>query len=381
MNKLRIVLATGSYSHIKDGVSLTLNRLVRYLLDEGHEVLVLAPVTDSPAMQPEGELYPAKSVSLPGREDYRLTIGLDDAAIERLRTFNPHLIHAATPDILGIQIILYALRKKIPLVCSYHTHFLSYLEYYNLQFATSFIWWFLRWFYGQGEHTYVPSESMIQTLRDQGMQDNMKLWARGIELDKFTPNKRSNQWRESIGVHTDQVLVTMVSRLVWEKEMNTLLETYNLLHERHPNVKTLVVGEGPASDEMKKAMPHTIFTGHLDGEALATAYASSDVFVFPSITETFGNVTLEALSSGVPAVVADAQGNNSLVSHNENGFLVTPRDAKGFAEAIEKLIINEKLRHQFGLNAREFAKKFSWPVIFSGLVDNYYEAIAGYQPR
>jgi glycosyltransferase involved in cell wall biosynthesis len=381
MNKLRIALTTGNYHHVKDGVSLTLNRLVRYLTDEGHQVLVLAPTSESPAMEHEGELFPAKSVSIPGREEYRWTTGLNEEVRERLRTFKPDLVHIATPDMLGTQTMLYALRKKIPIVCSYHTHFHSYLEYYNMEIIGYFGWRFLRWFYRQAEHNYVPSDSMISTLKENGLPDNMRIWARGIELDRFNPSKRSQEWRLSMGVAPSDVLVTMVSRLVWEKEMDTLRNTYALLHEQYPGIKTMVVGDGPALQEMKNTMPETIFTGHLDGDELARSYASSDIFVFPSITETFGNVTLEALASGVPAVVANAQGNSSLVWHGKHGFLVTPRSHQQFAKAVGVLISDADKRSVFSENARTFATGFSWPVILSGLVDNYYEAIRAYKPR
>lgn len=381
MNKLRIALTTGNYNHIKDGVSLTLNRLVRYLLDDGHEVLVLAPVSDTPAIEHEGELFPMPSVSIPGREEYRWTTGITDAARERLRKFKPDLIHAATPDMLGAQTVLYGVRRKTPVVCSYHTHFHSYLEYYNLQIIDHFGWVYLRWLYRQAEHTYVPSASMIQTLLENGIANNMRLWARGIELDRFSPGKRDQQWRSGHGIGPEDPLVVMVSRLVWEKEMDTLRKTYLLLHEMYPGIKTMVVGDGPALDEMKQTMPDTLFTGHLDGDDLATAYASSDVFVFPSVTETFGNVTLEAMASGLPAVVANAQGNKSLVGHGSTGYLVTPRRHTEFADAIGKLITQTDLRTRFGQQARTVAEGYSWPAVFSGLVENYREAIRDYKPR
>jgi len=219
------------------------------------------------------------------------------------------------------------------------------------------------------------------TLTEQGFRQNMRIWSRGIDLQRFNPDQRSAHWRNSQGVGENQVLVTMVSRLVWEKEMDTLRKTYELLHSRYPDVKTMVVGDGPALQEMQQSMPDTLFTGHLQGDDLAVAYAGSDVFVFPSISETFGNVTLEALASGVPAVVANAQGNKSLVRHGKHGFLVTPRQPESFASAIGTLITQSELRSEFGVNAREFARQFTWENILAGLENDYYTAINAYQPR
>lgn len=381
MNKLRIALTTGNYNHIPDGVSLTLNRLVRYLMSNGHQVLVFAPSTNPPAFEHEGKLIVVPSVSAPGREEYRISCGLPDSAVDELRAFKPDIIHIATPDPLGFQALMYALQRKIPVVASYHTHFTSYLGYYGLGIIESLTWKYLRWFYAQVEHVYVPSPSMVDMLSDHGFHNNMRIWARGIELDRFNPSRRSQAWRSSMGIGPDDVLVTMVSRLVWEKEMDTLRNTFELLHKQYPGVKTMVVGDGPALSEMKATMDDTIFSGHLDGENLARAYASSDIFVFPSISETFGNVTLEALASGVPAVVANAQGNSSLVRHGHHGFLVTPKSHKEFANAIGKLISNPTLRNEFSQNALSFAQQFSWSTILSGLVEDYNDAIRTCQTR
>lgn len=381
MKKLRIALTTGNYNHIADGVSLTLNRLVGYLLERGHEVKIFAPTRSPAAIAHNGELHPVRAVSIPKRKEYMFSCGLGDASRETLRMFKPDLIHVATPDITGCQSLLYGLRKKIPVVASYHTHFTSYFSYYNIECIEPAVWSYLRWFYSRVEHTYVPSQSMIDTLTDQGFAQNMRIWSRGIDLQRFNPGRRSLQWRQSKGVADDEVLVTMVSRLVWEKEMDTLRKTYELLHRRYPNVKTMVVGDGPALQEMQESMPETYFTGHLQGNDLATAYASSDVFVFPSISETFGNVTLEALASGVPAVVANAQGNKSLVRHGKHGFLVTPKQPESFASAIGTLITQHELRSEFADNACEFARQFTWENILSGLENDYFTAINAYQPR
>lgn len=375
MNKLRIALTTGNYNHIPDGVSLTLNRLVRYLMSNGHEVLVFAPSKNPPAFEHEGRLCVVPSVSMPRREEYRISCGLSDEAREQLRMFKPDIIHIATPDALGFQTLMYALQRRIPVVSSYHTHFTSYMDYYGLSIIEPIMWKYFRWFYAQTEHVYVPSPSMVDMLSEHGFRDNMRIWARGIELDRFNPSRRSQAWRTSKGVQEDDILVTMVSRLVWEKEMDTLRNTFELLHEKYPRVKTMVVGDGPALAEMSATMPDTMFAGYLDGEDLARAYASSDIFVFPSISETFGNVTLEALASGIPAVVANAQGNQSLVRHGKNGFLVTPKNHVEFSGAIGMLISNSKLRADFSENALSFAQQFSWSKILSGLVEDYYDAI------
>src|SRR5690606_36922186 len=166
-------------------------------------------------------------------------------------------------------------------------------EYYGLSIMEPFLWKYLSYFYKNSVHTYVPSQSMIDTLHNHGINSDLRIWARGIELDRFNSSKRDLNWRRSIGVNDDDILVSFVSRLVWEKEMDTLRATFNELHKRNAQIKTMIVGDGPAGQELRDTMPGTIFTGYQKGEDLVRAYASSDIFMFPSISETFGNVTLE----------------------------------------------------------------------------------------
>lgn len=379
MNKLRIVLVTGNYNHVPDGVSLTLNRLVRYLLDNGHEVLIIAPTIDNPPIKHAGTLIPIPSYAMPGREEYRIGLGLTDKVKTSISKFNPDLVHIATPDYTGLQALMYSIARNYPVVSSYHTHFSSYLEYYKMSILEPGLWAYLRFFYGNCVHTYVPSESMIAGLSKHGIIEGLKIWARGIETDVFNPTKRDESWRLEHGIQSDDVVVSFVSRLVWEKEMRTLRSVFNELHKRNPRIKTVIVGEGPAGEELRATMPNTYFAGYQKGENLARIYASSDVFMFPSITETFGNVTLEAQASGVPVVVANAQGNKSLVEHGYNGFLVTPKDTTEFTDRILLLSHDANLRNQMSENAIEFASRFTWEQIFSQLLCNYQEAIETYK--
>jgi len=375
MKKLHVIIVTGNYNHVPDGVSLTLNRLVQFLESIGVEVLIIAPTIDSPPIDHAGILVPVDSFSLPGREEYQISLGLSDRVKKEIIRFRPNLIHIATPDLTGWQALLFAKEYGFPVVSSYHTHFTSYLEYYKLKWAEPFIWGYLKWFYNNSLHTYVPSHSMIDELIRQGISSKLHIWARGIDVERFNPSKRNQQWRLSHGIADSDILVSFVSRLVWEKEMETLRSTFIALMNLNPKIKTVIVGDGPAGESLRSTMPNTIFTGFKSGEELPELYASSDIFMFPSITETFGNVTLEAMASGVPAVVANAQGNNSLVMNNYNGFLVTPRDVPEFVRQINNIAANPTLHQKFSQNALEFARTFTWEKIFDGLINHYWEAI------
>lgn len=368
---MRIALATGNYHHVADGVALTLNRLVRYLLDNGHDVLVLAPEIENPPIQHIGNMVAVPSFKMPGRPEYRITWGMGPSAYEALKEFKPDLIHLATPDMAAIQLIFWAKPREIPVVASYHTHFTSYMGYYRLEWTIPLIWMLMRWFYGSARSVFVPSTSMAETLATYGIDQNIKIWARGVDTIRFAPDKRNAAWRRVLGVADEDVLVTFVSRLVWEKDLESVIETYQKLHAECPRVKTMIIGDGPAIHDLKSALPDTIFAGFLSGDDLAMGYASSDVFLFPSTTETFGNVTLEALACGLPAIVANATGNRSLVTHGETGYLIPPRDVNEFARMIRFLVEDDATRKRMSANARNFALGFTWDAIMGGLVSEY----------
>ena len=372
---MRVAIFTGNYNHIRDGVSLTLNRLVDFLQRNNVEVLVFGPTIPKPAFEHNGTLIAVPSIQMPGRPEYRITTGFPKEARERLEAFNPDLIHLATPDILGIKALRWAEKNDVALVSSYHTHFSSYLKHYKLSIFVPFLWKFLSWFYGKCRQVYVPSKSMAEILVEKNIRANLKIWERGINSELFNPEKRSMEWRRKQEIDDNDIVVTFVSRLVWKKNLRIFADIVNRLKDKYSNVKAMVVGEGPAQEEMMELLPNAIFTGFLKGDELATAYASSDIFFFPSDTETFGNVTLEAMASGLPAVVANATGSKSLVDHGENGFRAAVEKSDKFFTLIEKLITDQDLREQMSKASLEKSKKYSWESINGKLLGYYKEVL------
>ena len=373
--ELRVALFTGNYNYIKDGVSLTLNRLVDYLQRHDVPVLVIAPTGPSPAFAPVGELLSVPSFPIPSRPEYRLSTGLPAKACQRVQEFAPTLFHIAVPDVLGYRALCLAERWQVPVVASYHTRYDTYLKYYGLAALEKLGKSYLRNFYGRCRQIYPPSESMAAILREDGISRPMRIWSRGVETELFNPGRRSYAWRQSLGVADDEVLVSYVGRLVKEKNTGLLVRIFDGLKRRGIPFRPMIVGNGPEEAVMRAALPDAIFAGFLHGEALARAYASSDVFVFPSESETFGNVTLEAMASGVPAVCANASGSRSLVAEGETGFLVSAANEYGFIDRIATLAARRELRLLMAAAALERALHYRWDNVMSGLLSNYVDVI------
>ena len=369
---LRVALVTSSYNFITDGVALTLNRLVGWLGTQGVQVKVFAPTGPKPALAHQGELISVPSMPLPGRPEYRLAFGLGSDAQRRLLDFKPDLIHIAVPDLLGLAALKLAQKHNIPVVASYHTRYETYLRHYwYLRGLEKPLKRYLRWFYGAAREVYVPSWSVRAALLADGLRDNFKPWPRGIDTARFDPRKRSTAWREHHGIGPDEIVVLHVSRLVREKRLDTLTAALRQLTVPH---RVLIVGDGPEREFVQGELPNAIFTGFLAGEDLAAAYASSDIFVFPSDSESFGNVTLEAMASGLPCVCADATGSRSLVAAGETGFLAPADDAAAFARHITTLAQGRALRAALGGAARLRAQSFSWEETLAKML-GYYRAV------
>lgn len=375
MRPLRVALVTSSYNFIADGVALTLNRLVGYLLDQGVEVLVFAPTGETPAFAHQGTVVPVPSVALPARPEYRLAFGLSGAARRALLDFQPDLVHIAVPDLLGHAALAFAKKHNIPAVASYHTRYETYLKHYwYLAPLEGLLKSILRRFYGAVREVYVPSDSTREALLADGLVDNFKPWPRGIDTERFSPARRSTAWRARHGIGADEIVILHVSRLVREKRLDTLTAALKQLPYRK-----VIVGDGPDRGFAERQLPDALFLGHQSGDELVTAYASSDLFVFPSDSESFGNVTLEAMASGLPCVCANATGSRSLVVDGETGFLADASDADGFARHLSRLATDTALRARMGEAARARALTFSWPETLGRML-GYYRTLTGVRP-
>ena len=373
--ELRIALFSGNYNYVRDGANQALNRLVGFLLRQGARVRVYSPTTNTPAFEPTGDLVSVPSVPIPGRGEYQLAYRLSARVRRDLEAFAPNLVHVAAPDIVAHRAVTWARKRGIPVVSSVHTRFDTYLQYYGLQSLEPVVRAITRRYYRRCDAIVVPAESTAAILRAQRMNRDISIWARGIDRDQFNPQRRSLKFRHGHGIADDEMVVSFLGRLVLEKGLDVFSDAVEAARAKGVPLRVLVIGDGPARSYFEGRLPDAIFTGQLTGEDLATALASSDVFLNPSITETFGNVTLEAMACALPVVAAAASGARSLVQDGVTGRLSTPGDIEAFAAALVDYQRDPELRHRHGEAGLAFARTMDWDEINAAVMRVYERVI------
>ncbi|HEX6742241.1 MAG TPA: glycosyltransferase family 1 protein, partial [Sphingomicrobium sp.] len=345
---LRVALFSGNYNYVRDGANQALNRLVGYLLRQGAQVRVYSPTTDTPAFEPTGDLVSVPGLPIPGRSEYKLPLALTPRLRRDLAEFRPNVVHISSPDIVGHRAVTWARKRKIAVVASVHTRFDTYCAYYGLEFLEPLARAIMRRIYHRCEVVMVPAESTAAILRAQRMNRDITTWTRGIDREQFNPERRDPAWRRSQGIGDDEVVVAFLGRIVIEKGLDVFADAIHALEQRKVPHRVLVIGEGPARPWFEQQLPNAIFLGQQTGTDLARALASADIFLNPSITEAFGNVTLEAAASGLPVVAAVSTGATNIVRDGISGMLVTAGDADEFADALEMYIRDPELRQRHG---------------------------------
>lgn len=384
ISDLRIALYSGNYNFVRDGANQALNRLVEYLLRQGAAVRVYSPTTDTPAFEPTGDLISVPSIVFPGRSEYRFPTILSPRVKRDLAAFRPNVMQISSPDRVGHRMVSWALDHEIPILASVHTRFETYPRYYNMAFLEPIILTLLRRLYRRCDALVAPSESMAQVLRDQRMNYDVGIWSRGVDRTIFNSGKRDMAWRKSMGLEPDIPVIGFLGRLVMEKGLDVFSDTIDELQRRKIAHQILIIGEGPAKQWFEDRIPQAIFAGFQEGENLSRSVASMDIFFNPSITETFGNVTLESMACGLPVVAAKATGSQSLVKDHESGRLVTPGAILEFADALQRYCEDEELRKAHGKTGELRSEQYSWDQINHAVAEIYLRLIrhrqAGYGP-
>ncbi|MCP5395911.1 MAG: glycosyltransferase family 1 protein [Sphingomonadaceae bacterium] len=370
---LRIALFSGNYNYTRDGANQALNRLVGYLLRLGAAVRVYAPVVAEPDFEPTGDLVNIPNMRMPvkGRGEYRLPLGMNEEVRADLEKFAPNMMHFSSPDPTAHKALKWARARGIPVLASVHTRFETYPRYYGLGFLEPTIEGILRRFYNRCDALVAPSQSQIEELLAQGMHSDIGLWSRGVDRNVFHSGARDMEWRRSLGLADEDVAITFLGRLVMEKGLDVFSEAVAELRTRGVPHKVLVIGDGPARGWFEDHLENAVFAGFQTGADLGRALASGDIFLNPSITETFGNVTLEAMACGLPVVAASATGASSLVDAGVTGQLVKPGDCGLFADALAPYCTDAQLRAAHGTAGEERSRDYSWDAINQAVVDTY----------
>ncbi len=375
LSDLRVAIFSGNYNYVRDGANQALNRLADYLLRHGARVRAYSPTVSNPAFEAKGELVSVPALPVPRRPEYRFPLLIPPSVKQDVRRFRPSIFHIASPEILGHRAVTLARKLDLPVVASVHTRFETYAQYYGLAFLEPMMVAALRRFYRRCDAIFAPSESMAQLLREQRMNYDVGIWSRGIDRDIFHPGRRDPAWRRGLGIGDDVPVIGFVGRLVMEKGLDVFSETIDLLEKRQVRHKVLVVGKGPARDWFEQRLPNAIFAGYQTGADLGRAVASMDMLFNPSVTETFGNVTLEAMACSLPVVAAVATGSLSLVEDGVTGRLVRPGANSLFADALAAYCTDESARRRAGAAGLCAAQRYGWDEVNQELVESYLRII------
>jgi glycosyltransferase involved in cell wall biosynthesis len=367
---MKIALFTDTFYPDINGVARTLKRLTDYFDDQDITFKVFAPTTSSNEYVSDN-IHRFKSLSFFLYPECRLAFPNLVQLKNELQQFSPDLIHVATPFNIGLCGVYYAKKLHIPLVGSYHTDFDHYLKYYDLQFFSKVVWKYMNWFHSPFKKLFVPSMETLQQLKRRQFK-HLEIWPRGVDCQLFHPHYDQLTIREHYNI-SKKYLLTYVGRLAPEKDVKTLLGVAKSLPpEVNEQIQWMIVGDGPLREEMEKDAPaNMMFTGYLNGERLAEVYGASDLFVFPSPTETFGNVVLEALASGTPVIGADSGGVKSIIQNDKTGILCKSSNVQEFTNAVVELLTHDRKRKQMALEGRQFALSQKWDVIFDNLLMHY----------
>lgn len=379
---MRVAIFTDTYLPDVNGVSRTLGRWAAYLENRGVSLKIFAPQTpdrDSSSYNSSviNRFYSIPFVLYP---ECKLAIPNPNRIRKSLQQFQPDLIHVATPFNLGLYGQRYAHKHNIPLVASYHTHFDRYLSYYKLQWMEPMLWKYMLWFHHGCKAIYVPSASTLSHLQDKGME-RLEIWSRGVDVSRFHPMVDRQGVLGRAGIPEGKFVYLYVGRIAPEKSVDVLLASFETLPEPvREQSHLLIVGDGPQLKELEEAYshhPNITFTGVMDGKALSELYAAADVFWFPSATETFGNVVLEAMASGTAVIGAAAGGVQDMIKHDSNGLLCPPGDVDSNRNAALRLFQDKAVLNHLSREGRAYSLRQSWSCIFDKLFESYRTVIGG----
>jgi len=368
---LRVLFTSGNLIKDSDGVSRVIYKMIDQLGDHGVSVHCISQTKPS-EKDLNVPVTKVPSFPIPFRKDYRIAWGVKKILTKTIEEFKPDIIHIHTPDSLGIAAAKYGKKHNIPVFATHHTQFIHYLEYYHARWLAPFLFRSIKKMYSLCQAVLCPSRDVVDELISKGI-GNAVLLHHGVDTVLFDPHNKSETFRKEHNF-SNKIILFFVGQLVWYKDLAVLAQVYTILKEEKKIVFTFA-GQGPIKERLSEMMPKAIFFGQLKSKELAVAYASSDIFVFPSTTETFGLVVLEAMASGIPAIGANAPGINDIIENGKTGFLTIPKNAHDFAKKVKTLLHDTSLRQKMGQDAHTYALSQSWDSVTQKLITFYTSSI------
>ncbi|TVR62023.1 MAG: glycosyltransferase family 1 protein [Candidatus Competibacteraceae bacterium] len=367
--RLRISVVTETYPPDVNGVAMTVGRLVEGLRARGHAVQLIRPRQqrgDQPRRQDRLDILPVSGFPIPFYRELRMGLPARRLLAEHWRRTAPDVVHIVTEGPLGGSALAAARHLGLRVFSGFHTNFHSYSRHYGVGLLARPIIAYLRRFHNRTDCTLVPTEELATELRALGFV-NLRVLARGVDIRLFHPERRDPALRRSWGAGPTDPVALYVGRLAAEKNLQVVLAAYQALRALQPTARLVLVGDGPLAARLRAHHPEIVFPGARTGADLAAHYASADLFLFPSLTETFGNVTLEAMASGLAVVAFDYAAAHQHIVHERSGLLAPRGDPAAFVAATRRLAEDPALRQRLGPAARRAVIEFDWERIHGQL--------------
>lgn len=362
---LRIAVVTETYPPDINGVAHTLSKIVEALTLKGHTVCLVRPrhaLHDFPKNQDNFSEYLVQGFPIPFYKQLRMGLPAQKVLTRLWNQYKPDVVHIATEGPLGWSALKTAQKLDIPISTDFRTNFHTYSTHYGVGWSGGIIMAYLRRFHNAANSTMVPTSQLKQELTQAGFE-KLHLVQRGVDTHVFSPKKRSNALRAAWGATKSTTVAICVSRLAAEKNLHMVISAFQAIKFKKPDAKLVFVGDGPILQQLKIDAPDAIFAGFRTGEDLATHYASADLFLFASLSETFGNVTIEAMASGLPIVAFNHAAAGEIIESHVNGILAKSNDEASFLDAAIEIVLDSDLRKTCAQGARDKALQFSWESI------------------
>ncbi len=374
---LRIAVVTETYPPEVNGVSLTVAQFVHGLHRRNHDLQLVRPRQsrdEAAESVPRFHEVLMRGLPIPRYPHLRMGLPAKKALVRLWSLTRPDVVHVATEGPLGHSALHAAAKLKIPLTSDFRTNFHAYSQYYGIGWMRAPIMVYLRRFHNATSVTMVPTDALRSELEAAGLR-NVTVVSRGVDSRLFDPRRRDPALRRSWGAEPDDLVVISVGRLAAEKNLGAVLQAFEAIRRTHARARLVLVGDGPLEDQLRRDARDALFAGRRDGEDLAAHFASADLFLFASLTETFGNVTGEAMASGLPVVAYDYAAAGELIASGHNGLVVPPGETDRFVKAAVELAADPARRLALGAAARETACARDWDAVVARLEANLVRAI------